>query len=107
MLSPFEAFANRKRGTEDIRNLSEADVRRLVLYTPMPTYPQGARTAGQKGSGLFRVEFNPSGWAVNVTVLKSTGYQRLDGAAIETFRTWRIRPNTGCEGFIIPVTFRF
>ena len=104
---PHAAFAAKPRKTEDIRILSEADVRRLVLHSPMPKYPPGARTAGLKGSGLFRIDFSASGEATNVKVLRSTGHERLDLEAVETFRSWRIRPKTGFEGFIIPVIFTF
>ena len=96
MWFPLTAGAGRARGTEDGRHLSESDVRR-----------RAAQTRSEKGSGLFQIEFSTSGQATNVKVLKSTGHARLDLAAVKTFRTWRIRPDTGCEGFRIPVIFDF
>lgn len=104
--SPAVAHAERKT-TEDIRHLSERDVLRLALNHPAPRYPTGARAAGLKGTGLFRIDFNAAGDVTNVLVLKSTGHRRLDLEAIKTLRSWRIRAHTGYEGLIIPVIFTF
>ncbi|HME88391.1 MAG TPA: TonB family protein [Chthoniobacterales bacterium] len=84
------------------------DNKRLkVTYNPAPKYPAAARYGfggGARGSGRFRITFNPAGQVKNVQILQSTGSSELDSAAVEGLRTWKSEP--GHEwGVIVPVTF--
>jgi protein TonB len=53
-----------------------------------PVYPPQSRRAGEEGTGVFRVLVDASGHASGVTVVKSTGFPKLDDAAMTAIRKW-------------------
>jgi len=58
-----------------------------------PEYPFEARRLRHEGSGLFRLTLDlRSGVVVNITVLRSTGFNELDASAVSAFRKWRWKP---------------
>jgi protein TonB len=57
-----------------------------------PVYPAGSRRAGEQGTGMFRVLVDQKGHPQGVEVLKSTGFPRLDKAAMEAIRKWMFSP---------------
>jgi periplasmic protein TonB len=57
-----------------------------------PTYPAASRRAGEQGMGQFRVLVDEKGHPTDVQVLKSTGFPRLDQAAVEAIRKWAFKP---------------
>jgi TonB family C-terminal domain len=59
------------------------------LNNPAPVYPDDARRKGEQGRVLLRVFVNASGTVEHVALRKSSGYPRLDQAALETVQTWR------------------
>jgi len=77
-----------------------------LVFTPSPHYPLDARFRdGLARSGRYRINFGADGIARNVQVLKSTGNDLLDRAAITGLQQWRSEP--GHEGFVVvPLTFQ-
>ena len=59
---------------------------------PKPVYPYAARRRGQEGRVLLHVEVSAAGAAGAISVAKSSGYPRLDRAALKTVRRWRFIP---------------
>lgn len=57
-----------------------------------PVYPSGSRRDGEQGTGQFRVLVDENGKPQDVQVLKSTGFPRLDTAALEAIRKWAFSP---------------
>jgi protein TonB len=57
-----------------------------------PVYPAGSRRDGEQGSGMFRVLVDERGRPMDVQVLKSSGFPRLDEAAITAIRKWSFSP---------------
>jgi protein TonB len=57
-----------------------------------PVYPAGSRRDGEEGTGLFRVLVDERGRPLDVEVLKSSGFPRLDQAAMEAIRKWSFSP---------------
>lgn len=57
-----------------------------------PVYPAGSRRAGEQGTGVFRVLVDQRGRPQDVEVLKSTGFPRLDDAAVQAIRKWAFSP---------------
>ncbi|MBA3544541.1 MAG: TonB family protein [Chthoniobacterales bacterium] len=45
-----------------------------------------------------------TGSVVRVSVVQSSGYKNLDGAAVRALRQWRFKPHT-VEWFVVPFTF--
>ncbi|SER58920.1 protein TonB [Nitrosomonas sp. Nm51] len=57
-----------------------------------PSYPRASRQLGEYGDVVLRLEVSKAGVVKSVQVVNSSGYQRLDKAAIEATRTWRCNP---------------
>lgn len=60
-----------------------------------PEYPPSSRRAGEAGTVILEVYVNANGRAEDVRVKKSSGFPKLDDAAIrEVKRSWRLVPGT-------------
>ncbi|HEY7640605.1 MAG TPA: energy transducer TonB [Steroidobacteraceae bacterium] len=88
---PIPASANAVTGTQqqgapaqDLKTTNRVD----------PTYPPASRRAGEQGTVQLKVLVDTSGRASNVAVTKSSGFPRLDQAAIEAVRKWRFAAAT-------------
>lgn len=57
-----------------------------------PVYPPVSRRALEEGSGVFKVLVDERGRPRDVTVAKSTGFARLDQAAVQAIRKWVFAP---------------
>ena len=85
--------------------------RPLYKQNTSPPYPPKARRMGYEGIVMLKVLINESGRVNNLEVLKSSGYDILDRAALSTVKEWRFEPGT--EGGIkkkmwvkIPIRFQ-
>ncbi|MBX3628445.1 MAG: energy transducer TonB [Nitrosomonas sp.] len=58
-----------------------------------PTYPAISRRMGEEGKLVLRVELDENGRIDSARVIDSSGYDRLDNAALEAVRSWRCRPS--------------
>lgn len=60
-----------------------------------PDYPPSSRRAGEAGTVILEVYVNENGRPQEVRVKKSSGYKKLDDAAVrEVKRSWRLVPGT-------------
>jgi protein TonB len=57
-----------------------------------PSYPPASRRAGEQGTVVFSVLVDPSGHPQEIRVQTSSGYERLDQAAMEAIRRWLFNP---------------
>jgi len=57
-----------------------------------PAYPALSRRMGEEGKLVLRVELDETGHISNAKVVESSGYSRLDNAALSAVKTWRCRP---------------
>ena len=80
------------------------------LQNPPPTYPATSRRLGEQGTVIVRVLIGADGLAQEAELRKSSGFDRLDRAALETVRKWRYVP--GKRGgvpeamwFNVPINF--
>ena len=55
-------------------------------------YPPESKAAGERGSPVVSFTVDTSGRATGVRVSRSSGFSRLDAAAIEWIRRWRFKP---------------
>lgn len=62
------------------------------LQNPVPTYPPASRRAGEQGKVIVRVLIGTDGVAREAELRQSSGYDRLDRAALDTVRQWRYVP---------------
>jgi len=68
--------------------LSDAD----YLHNPRPLYPSTSQRLNEQGRTTVRVLIGTNGLAERAEIAKSSGYKRLDDAAINTVMRWRYVP---------------
>ncbi len=76
-----------------------------------PYYPDSAKRRGEQGQVLLRVNVTANGRAATVSVVRSSGFGRLDQSAVDAVRGWRFVPATRGGRPIagiaeVPVNFR-
>jgi protein TonB len=80
------------------------------LNNPPPQYPRASNRNSEQGTVLLRVLVSETGVAETVAIKKSSGYQRLDDAALKVVQTWRFVPARKGEQTLsayvdVPVSF--
>lgn len=80
------------------------------LDNPPPIYPPQSKRRHEEGKVFLRVYVNASGAAEKVEINASSGWPRLDAAALETVRSWRFVPakqgNKAVAAWVIvPINF--
>lgn len=65
----------------------------IVLRRVKPSYPSLSRRKGEQGSVTLEVLVKADGSAGTVTVKTSSGFSRLDKAAVNAVRRWRFEPH--------------
>lgn len=81
------------------------------LNNPPPVYPEIAMERGWEGKVLMKVHVLPDGHPDTVSVIKSSGQQVLDDAAVKTVHKWSFVPakrgDTPIAGWVtVPITFK-
>jgi protein TonB len=59
------------------------------LNNPHPIYPKKSRRLNEQGKVVLAVEVDLNGTVSQIKISLTSGYPRLDRAAIETIRSWR------------------
>ena len=85
---------------------SDAD----YLQNPKPTYPGLSKRLGEQGKVVLRVFIEADGKAEKAEIKQSSGFERLDQAALATVLRWRYVPGKRAgvaEGmwFNVPISF--
>lgn len=62
------------------------------LQNPKPAYPALSKRLGEQGKVVVRVLIGVDGAAQKVEIRQSSGYERLDQAALTTVQRWRYVP---------------
>ncbi len=82
-----------------------AKAKALAVYAPRPAYPYEARSKHMTGSGIVLLIVDPStGNVTSAQLLRSTGQEILDTAALRAFRRWRFKPRS-ITTLEIPIQF--
>lgn len=84
--------------------------RAQYLNNPKPPYPATSKRLGEEGKVMIRVLISADGQPSQAQIQKSSGFERLDQAALETVLRWRFVP--GKRGgvpeamwFNVPINF--
>lgn len=80
------------------------------LHNPKPVYPTLSRRQGEEGKVLLKVRVSAKGEALEVSISKTSGFPRLDNAAIDAVTHWRFVPakrgdETVDSSVVVPITF--
>ncbi|RYZ51833.1 MAG: energy transducer TonB [Proteobacteria bacterium] len=62
------------------------------LSNPAPRYPPMSRRLGEEGKILFKVFVDTEGKVKDITIQQTSGFKRLDEAALEAIRGWTFTP---------------
>lgn len=62
------------------------------LHNPAPAYPSYSRRMKERGTVFVLVQVSAEGSALQVTLYQSSGYDRLDEAALQAVKQWRFVP---------------
>ena len=86
---------------------SDAD----YLSNPKPTYPAMSKRLGEQGKVVVRVLIGADGLPQKSELRQSSGFDRLDDAALATVMKWRYVPGkrdgiAEAMWFNVPITFR-
>lgn len=97
---------HRAMGDPKPKRVFYLDVSEYVpTYSSPPEYPREARENGLMGKGVAVLKVDPAtGRVTSVSMVKSTGHEILDNAALRAFRQWRYRPGS-ITTFEIPIQF--
>jgi TonB family protein len=76
------------------------------IYSPYPEYESDWAKKGLQGKCIVRLSIDPStGTTTGVRIIKSTGNNELDGAALAACSRWRFKP-WSYQQLEIPFEFR-
>jgi TonB family protein len=97
---------HRARGDPKPKRVFYFDVSEYApTYSVPPEYPREARDKGLTGKGVAVVKVDPTtGHVTSASMVKSTGHDSLDSAALRALRQWRYQPR-GITTFEIPIQF--
>jgi protein TonB len=81
------------------------------LNNPAPSYPVFAKRAREQGKVLLRVQVDASGQVAGIEIHASSGFERLDKAALAAVRRWRFEPARSGDRpvagvALVPITFQ-
>ncbi len=89
----------------------KVEVKPKPIVQARPRYPDLARRAGIEGQTVVKALVDVDGSIMEVQVLKSSGNQMLDQAALTAARKWKFSPAKQRDKFVrvyvsIPINFR-
>jgi protein TonB len=84
---PVAVAAPPPAGPVTVANLDE----RLIEGKP-PRYPMESRRKKEQGTVLLRLLIGTDGRIAQISIAQSSGYERLDQAALQAIRNWRWQP---------------
>ena len=88
------SFAQLGSGRPDVPATLAPDAGIAVLQSVMPQYPVESMRAGEEGAAVLQVLVDEGGRASDVRVARSSGYERLDAAAVSAVNRWQFAPST-------------
>lgn len=71
---------------------SQPQFQAAYLNNPRPAYPAMSRRLGEEGRVEVEVQVQPDGLPSKVSLKRSSGYERLDSAALEAIKRWKFVP---------------
>ncbi|NQV20615.1 MAG: energy transducer TonB [Rhodospirillales bacterium] len=92
MSQPLHAVPDTAHQDQSAGTVAPLTSVRPASGNPSPKYPGMSRRRGEEGQVVLRVVVGPDGRAVSLSVAQSSGFRRLDQAALDAVRHWRFDP---------------
>lgn len=86
------ARSSRSAGAAEQAPIDLPSIAAAYRNNPPPTYPWRSRRLGEEGRVLLRVHISVAGRVDRIAIKRSSGYRRLDRAALQAVRDWRFQP---------------
>jgi protein TonB len=93
------------KSTSATTNLAGKNAKASYVVRPIASYPPESRTAGEQGVVTLRLTVDGNGRPTAVSIVKSSGFPRLDRAAVEA--GWRSRVRDAAAGSHLDAPVRF
>lgn len=81
-----------------------------ATYMPKPKYPLTSRRNKEEGTVLFKIDIDEKGKLISYEIIKSSGFERLDTAAIDSVKKAKYQPtikNNKAISSTIEISFNF
>jgi TonB family protein len=76
-----------------------------MIFAPRPEYPHSERARYNEGTAVVRINIDlKTGLVTNASIIRSSGFPKLDEVALNTLQRWRLKPGKWKEAEI-PITF--
>jgi len=85
-------FSLTARAAQDTVPYDELTVKPTIVKRVPPKYPEEARKNHQTGLTVIKIMVGKSGKVISTQVEKSSGFDSLDEAALETAKQWEFTP---------------
>jgi TonB family protein len=106
-----ESLVHTQQRTKPSQNFQDSDKDYRPERNARPIYPTLSKRLNEQGTVDLRILVTSTGEVGALEVRNSSGFERLDQAAVEAVKTWRFNPAT-VDGkpvdawYLIPVTFK-
>ncbi|WP_414899933.1 energy transducer TonB [Sphingomonas flavalba] len=84
------------------RPMAGGDLSTSMVHAPPPRYPRESRRRREQGTVLLALVLGVDGSVTEIRVARSSGFARLDEAALDAVRRWRWSP-TVRNGVAVPI----
>ncbi len=72
----------------------DSHFKKITSSSPNPTYPLTSRRNNEKGSVTIRFVIKSTGVVGDYDIINSSGYNKLDDAAVDAIKSWKFTPAT-------------
>ena len=106
-----DSTANARQGSDTEQASTAVRFDADYLHNPAPTYPSQSRRLKEEGTVLLLVRVSADGAPTEVEVRQSSGFERLDDAALQAVRQWRFVPakrgsQNVAASVLVPIQFK-
>jgi TonB family protein len=106
----FDAVCNNPIDKNNKQAVSQPTVLRAAPLT-FPEYPPASKRANEEGTAMVSVYVTEEGRIARATIQRSSGFFRLDQAAVDGTRDWSMSPGRvgktpACMWVTVPVVFK-
>ncbi len=92
------------------KSIDRSCIEANYIHNPKPPYPRLSNKLRETGTVTLRISVGTDGIPEKINVQQSSGFERLDNAALEGVRSWRFMPcqvdgRPTATTFILPLPF--